>query len=136
MMTPTTVSESFIKWMEDNGYGTFGTDIFLNQIPENAPDNAFWVVTAGGDVTSRLVTPQSIQQFSTQIFYRNVSGAEVEHKLFGLNQKVNARGSFEIDGFDLYVIEATMPEDNDRDAENRRQAALVVSIQIYVNSVS
>lgn len=136
MMTPTTVSESFIKWMEDNGYGTFGTDIFLNQIPDDAQDNAYWVVTAGGSVTSKNVSAESIQQFSTQVFYRNTSGAEVEHKIYALNQQVNARGSFEIDGFDLYAIEATMPNDNDRDAENRRQASLVVAIQIYVNYVS
>ena len=136
MMTPTTVSESFIKWMEDNGFGTFGTDIFLNQIPDDAIDNAFWVVTAGGEVASKNVSAESIQQFSTQVYYRNVSGKEVEHHLFALNQKVNTRGAFAIDGFDLYAIEATMPEDNDKDAENRPQASLVVAIEIYVSYVS
>jgi len=133
MITPTTVSESFIKWMEDNSYGTFGTDIYLNQIPDTAPDNAYWIVTAGGDVTQLNVTRESIQQFSTQIFYRNKSGEVVEHNLFALNQQVNARGIFAIDGFDLYSIEASMPEDNDRDAENRRQGSFVVAIQIYVS---
>ena len=136
MLTPTTVSESFIKWMEDNGYGEFNTDIFLNQVPDASVNNCYWVVTAGGEVTSRLVTAQSIQQFSTQINYRNVKGEEVEHKLFELSQKVNVRGSFNIDGFDLFSIEATMPEDNDRDAENRRQGSFVVAIEIYKSYVS
>ena len=140
-MTPTTVSESFIKWMEDNGFGTFDPsgesgDIFLNQIPDDAPDNAYWVVTAGGDVTSKNVSAESVQQFSTQVFYRNKSGKEVEHKLFALNQRVNARGCFSIEGFNLYDIEASMPEDNDRDVEGRRLASLVVAIQIYVSYVS
>ncbi len=136
MITPTTVSESFIDWMEDNSYGTFGTDIFLNQIPDDAPDNAYWIVTAGGDLPNRLVTAQSIQSFTTQVFYRSASGADVEHKLFALNQKVNTHGYFTIDGFNLFDIQATMPEDNDRDAENRRQGSFTVDSKIYVNYVS
>lgn len=133
MTNPQTVSESFIKWMEDNQYGTFGTTIFLNQIPDDAPDDAYWVVTAGGDVTQNMVTRESIQQFSTQVFYRNKLGEVVEHNLFDLNQEVNGRRILEIAGFDLHSIEATMPEDNDRDVENRRQGSLVVSTQIYVS---
>lgn len=141
MIDTTTVSRSFIKWMQDNGYGIFGTDIFLNQIPElndaNEPiNNAWWVVTAGGDVVARMVTAQSIQQFSSQVFYRNISGDDVESKLFEFNQKINARGSFNIDGFEIYSIEATMPEDGDRDAESRRQGSLVVAIEIYQSYVS
>jgi len=136
MIDPQTVSESFIKWMEDNGYGTFGSDIFLNQIPDDAIDNAYWVITAGGDVTRNLVTAQNIKQYSTQIFYRNVSGEAVGHTLSELEVKVNTRGSFNIDGFEIYSIESTMPEDNDKDAENRRQASLVVAIEIYKSYVS
>lgn len=133
MMTPQTVSEAFIKWMEDNGYGTFGTDIFLNQIPEKAVDNAFWVVTAGGSVTRSMVTTESIQQFSTQVFYRNAAGVEVEHKIFALNQQINNTAGLTLDSFEVYNIKATMPNDNDRDAENRRLASIVVSIQIHVS---
>lgn len=133
MITPTTVSESFVKWMEDNSYGTFGTNIYLNQIPDEAPDNAYWVVTAGGDVTRLNVTAESTQQFNTQVFYRNKSGQAVEHNLFALNQQLNARGCFTIEGFDLYSIEASMPEDNDKDVENRPQASITVAIQIYVS---
>lgn len=136
MTNPETVSESFIKWMEDNGYGTFGTNIFLNQMPESAPDSSYWVVTAGGDVTAKLVTAQSIQQFNTQVFYRNAKGKDVERNMFALNQKINTRGCFTIDGFDIYSIEASMPEDDDEDAEDRPQASLIVSIEIYKSYVS
>lgn len=139
MTDPKTVSESFIKWMEDNGYGTFSKDpavkgtIFLNQIPDDAPDNAYWVVTSGGDVTQLNVTRESIQQFTTEVFYRNKSGEVVEHNLFAINQRVNSRTIFEIAGFELFSIQATMPEDEDRDAESRRQGLITVAIQIYVS---
>jgi hypothetical protein len=140
-MTPTTVSESFVKWMEDNSYGAFGESIFLNQIPDfdanqQPIDNAFWVITAGGDVRSNLVTAQNIKQYSIQVFCRNVSSEEVEHKLYQLETQVNTRGSFTIDGFEIYSIESSMSNDNDMDAENRRQGSLVVGIEIYKSYVS
>ena len=78
MINPTTVSASFIKWMETNGYGTFGTTIFLNQIPDEAPNNAWLVVTAGGSVRSNLVTAQNIKQYSLDVTCRNVSGEAVK----------------------------------------------------------
>lgn len=140
-MTPTTVSESFIQWMVDNGYGTFDPtgetgDIFLGLVPDNAPDNSWWVVTAGGSVSSNLVTAQNIKQYSTQIYCRNRSGQAVEEGLFALETQINTRGCFTIDGFEIYAIESTMPTDEDRDAENRRQGSLVVAIQIYKSYVS
>jgi len=133
MTNPQTVSESIVKWLEDNGYGTFGTNIFLSQIPDDAVDNAFWVVSAGGSVTRNLVTQEAVQQFSTQVYYRNTSGAEVDHKLFALNQAVNNTIGLQLDGFEVYAIEATMPQDNDRDAENRRYGSMVIATQIYVS---
>lgn len=141
MITPTTVSESFIKWMEDNGYGTFNPagidgDIFLNQIPDEAPDNAYWVVSYGGDVSRVMVTAQSIQRFTIQVNYRNTQGEAVEHNLFDLSQKVNTRADFSIEGFELWSIAASMPEDNDRDVENRRQGLCNIDIEIYKSYVS
>lgn len=133
MMTPQTVSESLVKWLEDNGYGAFGTSIFLSQIPNDAIDNAIWLVSAGGNVRRNLVTQEAVQEFSTQVYCRNTSGEEVDHKLFALNQQVNNTIGLQLDGFEVYTIEATMPQDNDRDAENRRYGSIVIATQIYVS---
>lgn len=138
MTNPQTVSESFIKWMESKGFGEFEKDIFLNQIPEadedDEPiDNAYWIVTAGGDVITRNVTHEQVQQFQVQVNYRNKSGEAVEHNMFALNQQVNAREEKVFEGFDLHSIEASMPEDNDEDVENRPTATFVVAIEIYVS---
>ena len=140
MTDPQTISEAFIRWMEDYGFATFGTDVFLNQIPdENGGsyiDNAYWVITSGGDVKSRNVTAESIQQFSIQVFYRNTSGKDVERNLYALNKKVNTRDCFSLNGFELHDMTASLPEDNDRDAENRAQGSFVVDIQVYVSYIS
>lgn len=135
-MTPETVSEAFIKWMEDNGYGTYNTDIFLNQIDDDAPDNAWRLTTGGGDVTARLVTAQNRKQYITQVFYRNTSGKAVERRLFELETQLNTPECFTVDGFEVYSIESTMTEDADKDVENRRQGLLTVTIEIYKTYVS
>lgn len=132
-MTPKTVSEAFIHWMSQNGFGTEGENIYLNQIPDDAPDNAWWVITAGGDEPDPLVTKEYTQPFVTQVFYRNKSSEAVEHNLFALNQRINKREWKELEGFDLFSIWASSPEDNDKDVENRPQGTLSVAIQIYVS---
>lgn len=136
MISPTTVSASFIKWMEDNGYGTFNTNIFLNQIRSDAQDSAYLVTTAGGDVRSNLVTAQNIKQYVIDVTCRDASGEAVENNLYNLETAINTRGSFTIDGFEIYSISSTMSEDLDRDAENRRQGAITVTIEIYKSYVS
>ena len=141
MINPETVSEAFIKWMEDNGYGTFDVDIFLNQIPDvdenDEPiNNAYWIITSGGDVTQKNITAESVQQFTVDVFYRNKSGRLVEKTLFELSRKVNSRDCLMLNGFEVHDIEASLPEDNDRDAENRRQGSFSVDMQIYVSYVS
>lgn len=138
MTNPQTVSESFIKWMESKGFGEFEKDIFLGQIPDTDDDdepidNAYWIITAGGDVTTLNVTKEQIQQFSIQVNYRNKSGEAVERNMFALNQQVNARVEKSFENFELHSIQASMPEDNDKDVENRPQALLVVAIEIYVS---
>jgi hypothetical protein len=132
-MTPKTVSEAFIRWMTANNFGIYNENVYLNLIPDDAPDEAWWVITSGGDVDQLNVTRESIQRFDTTVFYRNKSSEEVEHNLFALNQKVNGRDTLEIEGFDLYSISATMPEDEDSDAEYRQQGSFTVAIQIYVS---
>ena len=135
-MTPTTVARAFRQWMGANGFGTLTgpeANVYINNVPDDAPDNSWWIVTGGGDVNELLVTKESIQQFVVQVFYRDKSGEVVEHDLFALNQRVNKRGWKELEGFDLYSIQADMPEDNDKDVENRPQGTLSVAIQIYVS---
>lgn len=135
-MTPNTVSKAFRQWISAHGFGNADEEegnIYINQIPDDAPDNAWWLVTAGGDVSELLVTKESIQEFVIQVFYRDKSGEVVEHDLFALNQSVNKREWKELNGFDLYSIQASMPEDNDKDVENRPQGTLSVAIQIYVS---
>ena len=50
-----TVSESFIAWLENTGIGaTFGTNLYLGQVPDNAPDTCFWTITSGEIQSARM----------------------------------------------------------------------------------
>lgn len=132
-MSPTTTSEIFIDWMNKNGLGVFGSDIFLNQIPKEANDSAYWIVTSGGDVTQKLVTGESVQLFNVAVNYRSRSGDDVEKRLHAVSRVINNRATFELSGVEIFSAEASMPEDNDIDAENRKQGSFVVRLEIYVS---
>ena len=132
MNNPETVTEAFIQWLEQEGIGTFGTDIYSPQIPEDAPDAAYWLQTAGGGVVLTLATGEKVKQYFVTINYRSRKGKEVERKLFDLENLINKPQCLKLTGFEVYEVSATQfPVDNDLDDEDRRIGFVQANIQIY-----
>ena len=132
MNNPETVSESFIKWLEDENIGTFGTDIYLSQVPEEAPDTCYWVITNGGSPISKNRTGERVKQYFTSIYYRSTKAKTVERNLFALENLINAPGCLQLEGFEVIEFEASQfPQDDDIDNEQLRVGLLQVNIQIY-----
>ncbi len=132
MNNPETVTEAFIQWLEQEGIGAFGTDIYSPQIPEDAPDAAYWLQTAGGGVVLTLATGEKVKQYFVTINYRSRKGKEVERKLFDLENLINKPQCLKLTGFEVYEVSATQfPVDNDLDDEDRRIGFVQANIQIY-----
>lgn len=132
MNNPETVTEAFIQWLEQEDIGTFGTDIYSPQIPEDAPDAAYWLQTAGGGVVLTLATGEKVKQYFVTINYRSRKGKEVERKLFDLENLINKPQCLKLTGFEVYEVSATQfPVDNDLDDEDRRIGFVQANIQIY-----
>lgn len=132
MNNPETVSESFIKWLENNGVGTFGTDLYLNQVPDNAPDTCYWVLTNGGSPIQKMQTGEKVKQYFVSVYYRSTLGANLERSLFDLEQLINARGCFSLEGFEVIEVEANQfPSDSDLDNIRRRIGLLQANIKVY-----
>lgn len=132
MINPETVSESFIKWLEDEGIGTFGTDIYLSQVPEKAPNTCYWVLTSGGIPISKNKTGERVKQYFTSVYYRSTRAKDVERKLFALEELVNSPNCLQLEGFEVIEFEASQfPQDDDLDNEQLRVGTLQVNIQIY-----
>lgn len=132
MIDPETISEAFIAWLETEGVGTFGTDIFLNQVPQDAPDDCWRVITAGGAPVLKLKTGEKVKQYYTSVYYRGLLNKNVERLLFRLEEKLNSSKCVDISGFDILEIEATQfPSDVDLDNEERRIGFLQATVRLY-----
>jgi hypothetical protein len=132
MINPETVSEAFIKWLEDENIGTFDTDIYLNQVPLKAPDTCYWIITSGGDVIQKLRTGEKVKQYFILVNYRSPKGKLVEKNLFKLEELLNCAECITLEGFEVLEVEATQfPSDSDLDDETRRVGLLQANIKIY-----
>ena len=83
-----TVGEAFIKFLQDKGYGTFGTDLFLGELPIEAPDDA-WLVVVGGETAK-----WRLKGHATKLFYQFVGSWAIM-----LNKPMDI--GFEMNGYDL-----------------------------------
>ena len=59
MTNPETLSEAFIKFLEEKDIATFGQDLFLNEVPssnDTQTESVYWILTSGGNPISKLRT--------------------------------------------------------------------------------
>ncbi len=132
MNNPETVSESFIKYLEDQSIATFGTDLYANQVPDDAPDVCYWVITSGGSTIQTLGTGERVKQYFVSVYYRSNSGRDVEKKLFTLEELLNCSDCVELEGFEILNMQASQyPSDIDLDNEERRLGLLQATVQLY-----
>jgi hypothetical protein len=132
MNNPETVSEAFIKFLEDQAIATFGTNLFLSQVPLTAPDTCYWVLTNGGAIIQRLSTGEKVKQYFVSVYHRSPKAKNLERDLFSLEELLNCVNCVQLEGFEVLEIEATQfPSDDDLDNEDRRVGLLQANIKIY-----
>lgn len=132
MINPETVSESFVAWLESQNIATFNTDLYLNQVPDEAPDRCFWVLTSGGAPIQKLRTGEQVQEYYCSVYMRSTKGKEIEKELFKLAQLLNQPSCLQLEGFETIEVEASQfPTQTDFDSEDRRVGMLQANINIY-----
>ena len=132
MIDPLTVSEAFIAWLEDRGYGTFGDNIYLNKSPLSAPSDSWTVITDGGQPVTWLVTGEIEKTYLIQVRYKNVSNKVVDRTLFKLEEELNSRYNLYLDGFDVRRVSTSQfASSQDIDNEELQTGLLAVNVQLY-----
>lgn len=129
-----TISEAFIAYLQAQGIATFGTDLFLNQVPSSlvTQDNVYWIITSGGGPIQSLRSGEKIKQYYISIYYRSTSNKDVERKLFALEELLNCAECVQLTGFDVISVSAEQfPSDRDLDNEERRVGFLQSTIRVY-----
>lgn len=127
------IVRAFVDFMEDEGFGTFGSDLFIGVAPYDAEDACWWVIAAGGTPVLRNETGEKLKQYTLNVYYRSNDAADVYETLFDLEQSLNAGDCAELENFDTMDIEALLfPADQDIDAQERSVGLVQVTITIYL----
>ena len=129
-----TISEAFIEYLESQNIATFGTDLFLNQVPSSneTQDSVYWIITSGGGPIRSLRTGEKLKQYYISVYYRSRSNKDVERKLFALEELLNCTECVQLTGFDVVSVSAEQfPSDRDLDNEERRVGFLQATIRVY-----
>lgn len=135
MMDIKTVGEAFVKFLEDRGIGTFGTNLFLGEIPLDAPDNAWLVVVGGGNPEMVTLDGSMIKLYTLNIYHRSLAGKEIERELFSLEEDLNRTSCVQLEGFETIYSRATnFAQDTDLENENRRIGLLQAQIRLFKNT--
>lgn len=127
-----TPTEAFVEFLETEGYGVFSENLFISQVPLDAPDTATWLITSGGSPIQKLPTGEMLKQYFVSIYYRSRSKEDVEKKLFALEELLNCTRCVQLTGFEVHEIIATsFGSDQDLDNEERQVGMLQANIKIY-----
>lgn len=127
-----TVGEAFVKFLQDKGIGTFGTDLFLGELPLDAPDNAWLVVVGGGNPELVTLDGSMLKLYTFNIYHRSLAGKEIERENFSLEEDLNCASCINLDGFETIYSRATQfAQDIDLENENRRIGLLQAQVRLF-----
>lgn len=132
MIDTQTVGEAFIKFLEGKVNAIFGENLYLGELPINAPDEAWLVVVSGGN--PELVTADGgmMKIYTFSIYRRSLAGKEIERKLFALEEALNCTTCVNLDGFETIYSRATQfAQDIDLTNENRRIGLLQAQVRLF-----
>lgn len=127
-----TVGEAFVSFLQGKGIGTFGTDLFLGEMPQEAPDNAWLVVVGGGNPEKVTLDGSMIKLYTFNIYHRSLAGKEIERELFSLEEDLNCATCVNLEGFETIYSRATnFAQDIDLEKENRRIGLLQAQVRLF-----
>lgn len=127
-----TVGEAFVKFLQDKNVGTFGVDLFLNELPLEAPDDAWLVVVGGGNPDLVTADGGMIKVYTFNIYHRSLAGKEIERELFSLEEDLNCTSCINLEGFEtIYSRAVNFAQDMDLENENRRIGLLQAQVRLF-----
>lgn len=127
-----TVGESFTKFLEDQNVGVRGVDLFLGELPLQAPDKAWLVVVSGGNPDLVTADGSMVKLYTFSIYRRSLAGKEIERDLFSLEEMMNCTSCVNLDGFETIYSRATQfAQDIDLENEQRRIGLLQAQVRLF-----
>lgn len=132
MIDTQTVGEAFVKFLETQGIGTFGQDLYLGYVPLEAPDECWFIIVQGGAPEMVTVDGSMLKLYTFNIYRRSLAGKEIERQLYSLEQVLNCNSCVNLEGFETIYTRATQfAQDIDLDNENRRIGLLQAQVRLF-----
>lgn len=126
------ISRAFATYLEAEGYGTFGDDLFIGGVPQGSPDASYWIVAEGGTSTIKNHTGEKLKAYTLSLYYRSTNALDVYDNLQALEEEINSAGCPDLEGFTTVDSEAILfHSDQDLDNEDRTIGLLQVSLTTY-----
>lgn len=127
-----TVGEAFVNFLQNKGIGTFGIDLFLGELPLEAPDNSWLIVVGGGNPEVVTLDGSMVKLYTFNIYRRSLAGKELERELFSLEEEMNCASCVKLEGFETIYARATnFAQDMDLENENRRIGLLQAQVRLF-----
>lgn len=129
-----TIAESFAEWMDDQGIGVPGQNIFIGETPPSTyvDDGIWWIIESGGSNLTKAFTGEKIKQYSLQVFYRDRNYGSVSSTLSNFEKLVSCSGCLNLEDYETLEVEVIQfPIDQDLDSEDRKVGLLQINIKIY-----
>lgn len=126
------VTQRFAEYLQTEGYGTLGTNLFIGGCPIEAPDTTMWILSSGGNNIGKNNTGEKQKNYIISVFYRSTDAQEVYDTLEELENKINENLCEGLTGYAIMETETTQfPTDQDIDNETRTIGLLQVALTIY-----
>lgn len=127
-----TIAKSFSTYMEAEGYGIFGTDLFIGSAPDGALDDCWWIIFSGGSSQIKNKTGERVKVYVLDVYHRGTDSASVDQNLQAFEEQINSIHCDQLDGFDTVEMEAVnFASDQDLDVEDRSVGLVQVQVTVY-----
>ena len=129
-----TLIQSFVKFLENKGYGISGQNIYMYRVPNSKKTETeiLWLIPTGGYPSTRNRTGEMIKTYQILIYYRSNNARKVDTVLNDLEETLNCARCVNLEGFELVDVRATqLPADQDLDSENRLVGSINCQLEVY-----
>lgn len=126
------IAKDFSQFMQTQGFGVLGTDLFIGGVDLSAPSNCWWIVSSGGASEPRNITGERQNSYTLEVYYRNKDANLVYDTMQELSDAINSVGCLELANYTFIAMESIVfPTDNDLDDEERTVGVIQVSLTVY-----
>lgn len=131
-MNTETVGEAFAEFLTSSIDLQSDEGFYLGELPLEAPNSSWWVIVTGGSPDLVTIDGGMVKLYTFNIFYRSLSGKEIERRLFRLEELLNCSSCVNLTGFETIYSRATQfAQDIDFDNEQRRIGLVQAQVRLF-----